>query len=62
MRLTDSDIKQIIEEYRAVLDKCRLSEEEAEIFIKNASDLLGFYRDSLGEDCSIRYRVRKRSG
>ena len=62
MRLTDSDIKQIIEECRAVLDKCRLSEEEAEGFIRNASDILGFYRDFLGEDCNIRYRVRKRSG
>ena len=62
MRLTDSDIKQIIEECRAVLTKCRLSEEEAEVFIRNASDILGFYRDFFGEDREIRYRVRKRSG
>ena len=48
MRLTDSDIKQIIEECRAVLTKCRLSEEEAEVFIRNASDILGFYRDFFG--------------
>ena len=62
MVLTDTDIRKITEECRAVIAKCRLSEKDADAFLDAASDVLHFYRSSLGEGCEIRYRVRRRAG
>ena len=62
MELTNSNIGIIIEDCRTTLNKCKLSAEDAETFIDTASEILNLYRDSLGEESTIRYHVRKRSG
>ena len=62
MELTDSEIRQIKQQCESILTKCKVSPADAEAFYNNVSEVLIFYRDALGEDCEIRYHVRKRSG
>lgn len=50
----------LIEDYRTVLAKKKISEDDADIFNQTVEGVLEDYGDLLGLDQEIRYRIRKR--
>ena len=60
MGLTVEDINRMIGECRAAAARRKIADEDSEEFINAVSLILHTYREHLGEDCEIKYRMRRR--
>ena len=58
--LTDECSNEILSDCRSLLEKYRFSDDEIDLFLNHAADVLRCYREHFGEDAQLEYRVRKR--